>query len=445
MMRKTGVFNSSTAHFAHERARTLVAQVACPEKKGSFVRSRLGVILLAVNGALDRPHNDTAESPLAATVVSGVTYLFFLFSDFSRSLPCVVQSKCTLRTRPDQMEETRRGEEGEEKRIADAAAPPPAKKPKANPWSFTASLIRDLEGSAPVTKKPSSHSIVARLTSSSCVSINGVNVGGAGMIQPLMTSAVAAASTSTASTSTATKTPAPVPEPASAAVAAAATTTASASDGRLKLTFKMGGAQAASPSPSALEGEEDVFVDYVDGVPGDAALKVFGLRKQLCVKPAAAVVADAAAAAAKGKEEEEEEVFAIDGEIPSYRDNVVKPRRQKTPEPPPGRTFPPRNNDEVAGGEDYFMAHWRYFLEWNLKLDPAAIIKKLDFNQNRSGKPFDIYGLYAAVMRRGGYQDEVRAGALRATEYEASRLRKRNQSTPAVESGRVVSKIEAIK
>lgn len=177
----------------------------------------------------------------------------------------------------------------------------------------------------------------------------------------------------------------------------------------MKLTFRLGGGASSAAAAPLVDGEEDVFVDCVDGSPGDAALKIFGLRKQLCVRPPPGEGDAAGGADAAGEDPGEEEVFAADGEVPldAGDETVKKPKRQRTPPPPPGRpAIPPRNDDEVAGGEDYFMANWRYFLEWNLKKDPAEILKKLDNNQNRSGKPFDVYGLYAAVVSRGGYQDE---------------------------------------
>ena len=172
----------------------------------------------------------------------------------------------------------------------------------------------------------------------------------------------------------------------------------------------MGGASAA---PALVDGEEDVFVDHVDGLPGDAALKIFGVRKQLCVRPGPGPGEDPAAYAALAMKEREEcvaaeETFASDGaELHPGAGDVTtlnKPRRQRTPEPPSAR--PPRDPDQTAGGEAYFMANWRWFLQWNLKKDPDEILKKLDNNQNRSGKPFDVYGFYRAVVSRGGYQDE---------------------------------------
>lgn len=289
---------------------------------------------------------------------------------------------------PTEMEgDTRDAEEGGEGK-GDGERPPPAKKPK-NAWTLTASLIQNLESS--MGTRPASSAMIARLTSSS--------------IQPAATAAGATTTTSGVASATA----------AASTSAAAPSSTAAAGAGRLTLTIRLGGAAA----PALVDGEEDVFIDYVDGVPGDAALKIFGARKQLCVRPApvdpgedggeGAAAAATAAPAAEG--DEREEVYAIDGEIPPGvgGPTASKPKRQRTPPPPSDRPpVPPRVDEEVAGGEEYFMANWRYFLEWNLRKDPDEVMKKLDNNQNRSGKPFDIYGFYVAVVSRGGYQDEVR-------------------------------------
>ena len=46
----------------------------------------------------------------------------------------------------------------------------------------------------------------------------------------------------------------------------------------------------------------------------------------------------------------------------------------------------------MGGGEQHFLASWRWFLSWHLKLDPAEIEKKLDRKFANTGEPFDAYG-----------------------------------------------------
>ena len=52
----------------------------------------------------------------------------------------------------------------------------------------------------------------------------------------------------------------------------------------------------------------------------------------------------------------------------------------------------------MGGGEKHFLASWRWFLSWHLKQDPAEIEKKLNNKFANTGKPFDAYGFYKAVM-----------------------------------------------
>ena len=276
---------------------------------------------------------------------------------------------------------------------------PAAKKAK-NAWTLTAALIRNLDNAA--CPRPSTSAAIARLTSSTVVQHTMASMAPP---PPMMNNAHAIPTVVAPTTS------APSSAPGGAPSSSAAGGSGGGGTGGLKVTFRMA-------PPALVDGEEDVFVDHVDGLPGDPALKIFGVRKQLCVRPGPGPGEDPAAYVALAKKEREEcvaaeETFVSDGaELqPGVGDvtTLNKPRRQKTPEPPPERIqhpIPPRNPDQTAGGEPYFMANWRWFLEWNLKKDPDEILKKLDNNQNRSGKPFDVYGFYSAVVSRGGYQDE---------------------------------------
>jgi hypothetical protein len=237
----------------------------------------------------------------------------------------------------------RRGE-GEDNGDDDGAPPPAAKKPK-NAWTLTASLIQDLEASMG-TGRPTINAMIARrLASSSASSIQPPAPAPAGAWVDRLA-------------------PATAMTPPSASLVATPSDAGGSGGGGLKLTFRLGGGGVGGGggAPSLLEGEEDVFIDYVDGLPGDAGLKIFGKKKQLCVTPAAAEGGEGAAAAAVTKEEaaEEEEIFEIDGEMQVHSQAVggprgaittTKPKRQRTPPPPAGRpTLPPRSDDEVAGG-----------------------------------------------------------------------------------------------
>jgi hypothetical protein len=84
--------------------------------------------------------------------------------------------------------------------------------------------------------------------------------------------------------------------------------------------------------------------------------------------------------------------------------SAANPTRRPTPEPPACLPrIPPRAPGEVGGGEAHFMANWRWFLQWNLQLDPAVVQKKLDAKQQSSANPaFDCYRLYKAMVTRGG-------------------------------------------
>ena len=57
--------------------------------------------------------------------------------------------------------------------------------------------------------------------------------------------------------------------------------------------------------------------------------------------------------------------------------------------------------------EAHFLANWRWFIQWNLKLQPAVVVAQLDIKQRRSGETFDCYGFYRAVVERGGYLDDA--------------------------------------
>ena len=57
-----------------------------------------------------------------------------------------------------------------------------------------------------------------------------------------------------------------------------------------------------------------------------------------------------------------------------------------------------------AGGKEFFLANWALFLKTEKGMSLERVIEHLNVKQKRSGKPFDVYGFYRALVTRGGYR-----------------------------------------